>query len=205
MSFVERSYPMQQFVLANLTDVDSSWKIPGDHTKLNISIIGCCRAVGSDQERGEMEAQKCLYMKFQLQFMFNLTLPAAAQGSCQCCIHKTWLGSAACKSTLVLGSRTQTISESISIQKKTAADFNHHPWHCRGVISKTAWELVSIYFSGANPSLCAQVCRAAQAGVYSAVGPILQENTCACWTVDAVFGNGVQKHLRMPSHQELQH
>lgn len=58
---------------------------------------------------------------------------------------------------------------------------------------------------GQSQLVCAQVCRAAHAVVYSAVGANLQETTCACWTGDAMFGNVVQKHLRMLSHQELQH
>lgn len=94
-----------------------------------------------------------------------LTPPAAAQGSCRCCTHRTRLGFATCKSALVLVAGLRPFKNQFLPRKKTPADFNHHHWHCRGVIAKTAWDW-SLFISVGTIPAC--VC----AGV--------QGSTCCC-------------------------
>lgn len=156
MSFVERSYPMQKFVLVNRTDVDIPRRIPRDHTELKISIVGRCWAVGSDQGRGEMEAgvHRNVSVWNSTCSLCSASLP---QGSCCCCTQRTWLCSAACKNALVLVAGPRLLKNQFLPSKKTAADFNHHCWHCRGVISKTAWDC-SVFISVGPIPACVHRC-----------------------------------------------
>lgn len=212
---------MQEFVLVNLTDTDIPWKIPGDHTKLKISLAGCYWAVDSDQERGEMGAgvhrnaciwnSNCSLSEVLILCevpspceVLSLTPTAAAQGSCQCCTHRTWLCFVTCKSALVLVAGRRLFKNQFLPRKKQLQILI-----ITGIAEVWCPKLLgtglSLFQWGQCQLVCVQVCRAVHADVYSAVSTNLQETTCACWTVDAMFGNVVQKLLRTLPHQELQH